>query len=397
MKVLHIIDSGGLYGAEVVLLNLVTEQVKQGLEPIIASIGEKGIAEKPLETEATMRGFRIEKFRMTPGPNYMGALKMLKFARKEGVDILHSHGYKGNILFGLMPKRIRRIPMVTTIHGWTSTGNGFGRMRLYEWLDSKSLRLMDTVVLVSEAMKSHSRLRCLNQSRVHVIHNGIPIQDHAHPHLPTFPPSDAADLDPHILSFCRGGYTIGAIGRLSTEKGYRYLIEALVLLIDEGIDAQLVIMGEGYERDYLKGLVAQFELTNRVMLSGYREDAKQYLPYFNVFVISSLTEGLPITLLEAMHARTPVVATEVGGIPEVLEQDRAGLLIEPCKPDAIAIAIRRLHCDKELANELKSGAYHRVTIRYASNTMALGYIDIYNALIDDARARQEIGLRSDLG
>lgn len=72
MKVLHIIDSGGLYGAEVVLLNLVTEQVKQGLEPIIASIGEKGIAEKPLETEATMRGFRIEKFRMTPGPNYMG-------------------------------------------------------------------------------------------------------------------------------------------------------------------------------------------------------------------------------------------------------------------------------------------------------------------------------------
>lgn len=104
-------------------------------------------------------------------------MNILKFARKEDVDILHSHGYKGNILFGLMSKKIRRISMVTTIHGRTSTGNGFSRMRVYEWLDSKSLRFMDSIVLVSEAMKSHFRLRHLNQSKVHVIHNGIPIPD----------------------------------------------------------------------------------------------------------------------------------------------------------------------------------------------------------------------------
>ncbi|MEA3357527.1 MAG: glycosyltransferase family 4 protein, partial [Patescibacteria group bacterium] len=105
-------------------------------------------------------------------------------------------------------------------------------------------------------------------------------------------------------------------------------------------------------------------------------------------------EGLPITLLEAMHARIPVVATEVGGIPEVLEQGRAGLLIELRNPDAIAAAIRRFHCDKELANELKSDAYHRVTTHYASSIMALGYMDIYNPLIDNPRAWQEISLRS---
>ena len=97
MKILHIIDSGGLYGAEMVLLNLVAEQIKLGLEPTIASIGEKGIVEKPLETEVIKRGFKLKKFRMQPGPDYMGASKILRFAKQEYFDLMHSHGYEGNI------------------------------------------------------------------------------------------------------------------------------------------------------------------------------------------------------------------------------------------------------------------------------------------------------------
>ncbi|MEA3437016.1 MAG: glycosyltransferase, partial [Thermodesulfobacteriota bacterium] len=352
-KVLHIIDSGGLYGAEMVLLNLVAEQIKQGLEPIIASIGEKG-AEKPLETEAIRRGFRVEKFRMRPGPNYLGALKILKFARKEGVDILHSHGYKGNILFGLMPKKIRRIPMVSTIHGYTSTGNGFSRMRVYESLDSKALRFMDAVVFVSNAMRSNPRFKHLNQSRVHVIHNGIPIPD------AQFDNSTNQPLDQSLINFCSQGFTVGSIGRLSKEKGYKYLIEALAILIKKGIDARLVIMGEGYERDYLEGLVAQFEVTDRVMLPGYIDEANLYIPLFDVFVISSLTEGLPITLLEAMQSRTPIVSSRVGGIPDMLDESRAGLLVNPSSPDAIADAVFRIYDDGRLAKALVDNAYERV-------------------------------------
>jgi hypothetical protein len=125
MKILHIIDSGGLYGAEVMLLNLVAEQIKLGLDPTIASIGEKHIGEKPLETEALKRGFKLRKFSMYPGPNYPGALKILRFAHGAGIHILHSHGYKGNILFGLMPRKIRNLPLIATIH------------------DGKGLRILD--------------------------------------------------------------------------------------------------------------------------------------------------------------------------------------------------------------------------------------------------------------
>ena len=379
MKILHIIDSGGLYGAEMVLLHLVAEQIKQGLEPIIASIGEKGIAEKPLETEAIRRGFKVEKFRMTPGPNYLGALKILKFARKEDVDILHSHGYKGNILFGLMPKKIRRIPMVTTIHGWTSIGNGFGKMRLYEWLDSKSLKFIDGLVLVSNAMKFHPRLRHLNQSRVHVIHNGIPILDAQFDNSTNqqLDHSTNQRLDQSLINFCNHGFTIGSIGRLSKEKGYKYLIEALAILIKKGIDARLVIMGEGYERPCLENLTRELGLSEKVLLPGYIDEANLYIPLFDVFVISSLTEGLPITLLEAMQSRTPIVGSRVGGIPDVLNESSAGLLINPPSPDAIADAVFRIYDDGRLVKALVDNAYERVYTDFGTEGMALAYLKVY--------------------
>jgi len=137
MKILHVTDSGGLYGAEMVLLNLVAEQMKTGLEPTIASIGEKWIQEKPFETEAVKRGLRVVKFRMFPGPNLPGMFKVLRYAQKYGFDILHSHGYKGDVAFGSMPKSIRKLPLVSTLHGWTSVV-GFSKNRIYEWLQKKA-------------------------------------------------------------------------------------------------------------------------------------------------------------------------------------------------------------------------------------------------------------------
>jgi len=378
MKILHVVDSGGLYGAEVMLLSLVAEQVKLGLDPTIASIGEKNIKEKPIETEALKRGFKVRKFRMRPGPNIISAWKMLRFAHHDAFDLMHSHGYKGNILFGFVPKKVRKLPLVSTIHGYTST-NAFTKMRLYEWLDTKSLKFIDAVVLVSNAMKSHSRLKSLNGNNIHVIPNGIPISDNPSPsHLPNF--SFSKSFDKKIVDFCQNAYTIGSIGRLSTEKGYRYLIETLELLVKGEIDARLVIIGEGYERDYLEGLVARFGLSDRVMLPGYREDAREYIPYFNAFVICSLTEGLPITLLEAMQAKIPVVATKVGGIPEVLQNGKDGLIVEPRDSQSLARALSRIYLDPILCDELTNLAYQKVNTDYTSEKMALQYLDIYHKL-----------------
>jgi len=120
MKVLHLIDSGGFYGAEAVLIELAKEQRKQNLDAHICSIGTHHDGEKSIETIARSNDIPVHTFRMRAGPNMMGAFKILSFAKNEKFDVLHSHGYKANILFGLMPEFIRQIHMLVTLHGWTS-------------------------------------------------------------------------------------------------------------------------------------------------------------------------------------------------------------------------------------------------------------------------------------
>jgi len=380
LKVLHIIDSGGLYGAEVMILNLIEQQERTGIKATIASIGAKSIEEKPLETEALKRGLRVEKFRMLPGPNFAGASKILRFAFRECFDILHSHGYKGNILFGFIPKSIRKLPLVTTLHGWTSS-NGFTKKKLYEWIDALSLRYIDVVIPVSEYMLNNPLLRNCKNINFHVVNNGIPSMEDQIDQIGMKADQFRECREKSIIEFCKNKFIVGSIGRLSEEKGHIYLIKALKILTGLGIDAQVVIIGEGSERTCLEKMISKLGVTDRVMLAGYQKDAKRFISFFDVFVLPSLSEGFPITLLEAMQARIPIVATDVGGIPEILDNSRAGLIAQPGNPDELVKNISRLYYNGNLARQLLKVAYERVTTAYDSKNMASRYFNIYHSLL----------------
>ncbi len=328
---------------------------------------------------------------MRPGPNYLGALKILKYAHQKESHILHSHGYKGNILFGLLPQKIRKIPMISTLHGWTST-NRFSKLHLYEWLDRKSLKHIDAVVLVSSAMKSSPKLEGLKGINFHIVQNGIPVSKNKvngsskHPfnktksQLAQKNPSTQHALDKRIIDYCAKDLIIGSIGRLSAEKGYHNLIEACFQLRKGGINAKLIIIGEGDERRNLEALAQKKNLRDCIFMPGYKKEAWQYLDYFNVYVTSSLSEGLPITILEAMQAGVPVVATKVGGIPEVLDHGNAGLLVEPKDSESLAASIRQVLTNKRLRGELIKAAYDRFSEHYSSDIMACKYLELYREL-----------------
>ena len=369
MKVLHVIDSGGMYGAETVLLNLVREQLKLGLNPEIASIGETGIKEKPLEREAGSRGFPVSVFRMRPGPNPVGALSLRNYALRNGFSLLHSHGYKGNILLGGMPAVFRKLPLVTTLHGYTSTG-GLTKMRLYEWLDRVVLSRLDAVVLVNESMQHDPKLTGVKQADFRIIRNGIPPLEEVD--------SPADDPPPSQLStFCASGCIIGAVGRLSAEKGFHHLIDAFNSIASDFRDCKLLILGEGGERDRLETKVRSLGLQERVLLPGYVHNAAYYMKFFDIFVLSSVTEGLPITLLEAMQQSIPVVCTRAGGVVNVLRHGHNGLLVERSDPAALAEAICRILRDENLRQELGREAAREVREKYSSQRMASEYGELY--------------------
>jgi glycosyltransferase involved in cell wall biosynthesis len=376
MNILHVIDSAGVYGAEVMLLNLMGEQVRLGHDPTLASIGEPGIAEKPLEAAASRAGVRVKKLRMRTGPNIQGALELLRFIREDRFDLIHSHGYKPDIFLGLFLKNCRKPPLLATIHGWTGT-EGLTKLRLYEWLDSRSLASMDAVVLVSGTMRQHPRLSSCDPARVYVVNNGIC-------------PAGSADggpgngdrvfcgLDRAIVDFCRGAPTVGAIGRLSPEKGFERLLDALPILVEREPAIRLVILGEGPERASLERRVAGMSLKSHVLLPGYRVEARKYLPLFSVFVLPSVTEGLPITLLEAMAAGVPVVSTRVGGVPELLRNGEAGVLLDdPSGPRLAECVAKLLHYDR-LRTRITTKARAVVDDSYSSASMAAGYEKIYS-------------------
>lgn len=350
------------------LLNLAYEHTQLGLEPVIASIRNFIEEDLTLEEEATNRSLKAFTIRMHDGPNMLGAWKLLRIAKKRGFDILHSHGYKGNILLGFIPRTIRTIPLVSTLHGWTSTSR-LSKMFLYEFLDSLSMKNIDAVCTVNSYMLSHRRLRHMKE-RLYVVPNGIPslIESKDKP-------------EEEIVEFCKQGFTIATIGRLSKEKGHELLIKAFSDFQNVFADARLLILGEGPERGKLEGLVNSKNLYGKVMLPGYKEQAWKYLKNCKIFVLSSVTEGMPITLLEAMQTGIPVIATAVGGIPEIITNEDLGYLAQPGSPENLCERMIEVRNDMTGA-EIKSKKAKEIThTRFSVKAMAENYLNIYNKLL----------------
>lgn len=370
MKIFHIIDSGGVYGAEIMLMNLMHEQTQMGLQPTLVSIGLPSEQEKPVEAEAIRRGLAVLPVRMRSGPNWIGALEIIRLALDANASIFHSHGYKGNILLGLLPHFLRKLPVVTTVHGWTSLGK-FSRMLLYEWIDMFSLRFVDAVVMVSENMRGDRRLRNLNRTVVDVIENGVPlntIEEHS---------SRRSD----IVNYASKRFTFGAIGRLSREKGFDTLLFSFAELVASGHNVQLLILGEGDQRDSLEAIIMELGLQDYVFLPGYVAEAKAYLPLLDAFILPSFTEGLPMVLLEAMVAGIPVVASRVGGVPRVLGDGNGGILFDAGDRTKLSQAMVSIIDDPISAKDRSLWSLNTVQDTYSSRVMAEKYHQVYQRVV----------------
>ncbi len=375
IKVLHLIDSGGLYGAEMMLLTLVEEQVKLGLKPLILSAGILGIKEKPLESEAKKRGLPVKPVRMKAGVNPYKALQIIKFANKEGFDIMHSHGYKFNILIGMIPKFIRKIPLMTTLHGYTCA-SGFSKIRIYQTLERILLRYLDGVVYVSKQIKKNPILKGFSAKKEAVILNGIDaskiisgVADDNAVSIQDFFPNEQGDC-----------IYIGAIGRLSQEKGFGLLIDAFSDLVISHPDLRLIIIGEGVLRSQLEHKISAYDLQNKIKLPGFINPVYRLMKGLDGLVMPSYTEGLPITLLEACILNLPIVASRVGSIEEVLQGYESSIVVSPGDVSQIKEAVSKLIIG-EHGKEVRVGSWSAAA--FDPEIMAKKYVEFYSQFIGD--------------
>lgn len=368
LKILHLIDSGGLYGAEKMLLSLVKEQVQQGLQPMILSAGELEIDEKPLEAEARRKGLPVTAWRMKPGLNLKESWKILLWAREHGYKLLHSHGFKFNVLLGIFPKWVRRIPMVSTLHGYVHAPR-FSKLWLYERLDHFAIRRMQGVVLVADSMKKEFP-KSIASDRIRVIPNGLNIAELLE--------SSSAPLGEPFTSFIDAHETVVlGVGRLSREKGFDRLIKAFSDLKQEYPNSGLIIVGEGAFRSQFEALIEQLDVKGDVLMPGYCDKVPSLLKCSTVLVMPSLTEGLPITLLEAMALRVPVVASAVGEIPKVLGNSSGGELLNDIEPGTVAKAIDKCIAEMPDAGIRLDWSGAMVREKHSAEAMAGHYLEFY--------------------
>lgn len=231
-------------------------------------------------------------------------------------DVLCCHGYKANLVGRYAARRVG-VPVVAISRGWT--GENF-RVRLYERLDRFALSWMDHVVCVSEGQAAKVRRAGVPAQRITVIRNAIRADRFATPD-----PRNRDLLQSFFASPPR--LIVGAAGRLSPDKGFSGLIRAATQVCQQRSDVGFVLFGQGPLRDSLQREVERLGLRGRFVLAGFRRDLDALIPHLDLLVLPSLTEGLPNVVLEAMAAAVPVVATAVGGTPEVVVDGVTGHLV----------------------------------------------------------------------
>ena len=359
MRVLQLISSAGYYGAENMLVTLAGELTVLGCQTTVGAL-QTG-AEPELLARARERGLPAQAFpcsgRIDPGlPRRLSA-----FLQRERIDILHTHGYKANI-YGRFSSLASA--QVATCHNWAVRTGSLG---FYSVLDRLALRSVPAVAAVSPGVAARLAEFRVRAPRVRVIGNGIDV-------------ARFAQAQPSLRQELKlTGPVIGTVTRLSPGKGLDILLQAFSSMSAMQTNATLVVVGAGPLDTALKDQAAALGIADRVHFTGARSDMPQVYASFDAFVLPSLDEGMPMSVLEAMSAGVPVVATSVGAIPE-LAGDGKGWLVAPgaIRPLAAALAEALQNRDDSAKRALK--ARQNVEAQYSARAMAQAYLTLYETL-----------------
>jgi glycosyltransferase involved in cell wall biosynthesis len=250
---------------------------------------------------------------------------------------------------------------------------GSRRIPLYNRIDRFCLPHYEAVISVSERLRAQCLACGVPAGRCVLIENAIDLQQYER--------RTSRDEAKRALGIPPHRQVIGAVGRLSAEKGFDILIGAISHLLERGFDVDLIIVGEGDQRRPLETLISESGHGDRIHLLGYRSDTLGCYESMDIYALSSLSEGLPNVILEAMALRIPVVATGVGAVPQLIAHERNGLLVEPGDKVHLGIAVARLLSDADLRIHLGEAGRRTVESRYSFERRMEQIRAIYDELL----------------
>ena len=351
MRIVQLVQSGDVAGGQLVALQIAHAARVAGHDVTFAS-PTRG----PFTERAADEGFDVDVIPVAGGLD-AGAVARLARAL-HGVDVVHTHGHFGVNVVGRVSARLVRARVVSHMHIENAFRAGPGRGAQVA-LDNATARLCDAIVAVSDATRITLVRQGYPSARTVTIHNGIEI---------------AQPAEPRRLA---EGPIVLEVARLAAVKGQRTLLAALARL-----DATAVLVGRDLEAGgryeaLLHDEARRLGVADRVVFAGYRDDVPALMAGCDVFCLPSSVEGLPLVLLEAMSRSKPVVATAVGGVPELVDDGETGLLVPPGDVTALREALSRLLEDGDLAQRLGAAAARRVRERFSASSTAAEVLRLY--------------------
>ena len=369
--VLHarvITGAGG--GPDKTILNSPRFLAKLGYRSVCAFLRPPGDAAfQVIRDRALAANSSIEEVEDCGALDWRVMPQLLDICRRLNVAIWHAHDYKTNLL-GVILRRFHPMRLVTTAHGWVEHTP---RTRLYYLCDRWTMPRYERVICVSPDICEQCERYGVREERSRLIDNAIDT-DQFHR---TMAIGDAK----RRLGWPAGRILIGGVGRLSEEKAFNVLILVLDEIVKRGIDAGLVIAGEGRERPALEALIARLNLSDRVQLLGFQSDLRPIYEAMDLFVLSSLREGLPNVVLEAMALETPVVSTRVAGVPRLITDGENGLLVDCGDRVALTNCIERALRDENLRHALAQAGRRTIVERFSFGVRMQKMAAIYDELL----------------
>ena len=303
--------------------------------------------------------------------------RFAELLRREKIDILHTHGYKANIIGTIGALLAGNVHIIRTEHGNPEPFKGLSRLKMN--LNRRADRLLadhfsDAVIAVSEDLRGKLLTRGYNHGKVTAINNGLDIED--------FVSQDEKKNFKVELGIGSQDYTFGIVGRLEPVKGHEYFMRAAKAVIETQPNVKFLIVGDGSLSEQLKSISRQLCLDNYIRFCGFRGDALKIMSVLDTMVISSLDEGIPMVLLEALSLGKPVIASNVGGIPEVIEDGKTGFLSVPKDETDLAQKMIFVMENRPLASIVGQNAKAHVKKHFSTQGMAVEVSKIYSCLLD---------------
>jgi len=368
LKVLHLRSSGALLGAESVVLELAKHSPNFSTEAIVGIpvLAQDDIPEYGLLAQQI--GLNVVLFHYDSTFSLALAKKIKKYVEQENINIVHTHGYQEDFYAWLANLQI---PIIATNHLWKKTDF---KLWLYAKIDAHILKSFQRVVAVSKPILDE--LEQVGIKKNELISNGVDTNKFSPDLKQAQHTSYKASLgisDTSVL--------IGMISSLSIEKGHLYALEAFKEAQESfENEVTLIIVGDGPERSNIINMAKTLGLEKNIALLGKRQDIPEILNILDIFIIPSLNEGLPISMLEAMASGLPVIATDVGDIGKVINNEENGFLINSKNSHQLAERLEMLVNDSKLRHKLALKARETIEDHFSASAMTESYCKIYQDL-----------------